>query len=104
MTECLLVLTTCPEPDAARICRELVESGVAACVSRQPVRSTFRWQGAVQDEPEMLLSIKTLAARYADLESRLKSIHPYEVPEIIALPVAGGSEAYLSWLERAVTA
>lgn len=104
MTECLLVLTTCPEPDAARIARELVETGLAACVSRQPVRSTFRWRGAVQDEPETLLSIKTLAARYADLEMRLKSIHPYEVPEIIALPIAAGSAAYLSWLGQAVTA
>ena len=104
MIECLVVLTTCPEPDAARIARELVESGLAACVSRQTVHSTFRWQGAVQDEPEMLLSIKTLTARYPDLEMRLKSIHPYEVPEIIALPVAAGSEAYLSWLTQAVTA
>lgn len=104
MTEYLLVLTTCPEPDAARIARELVESGLAACVNRQTVHSTFRWQGAIQDEPEMLLSIKTLTARYPDLEMRLKSIHPYELPEIIALPVAAGSEAYLSWLTQALTA
>lgn len=103
MSECLLVLTTCPEPDAERIARDLVELGLAACVNRQPVRSTFRWQGKIQDEPEMLLSIKTLTARYSDLEMRLKSIHPYDLPEIIAVPVAGGSEPYLSWIRQAVT-
>lgn len=104
MTEYLLVLTTCPEADAARIARTLVESGLAACVTRQPAHSTFRWRGAVQEEPEMLLSIKTLGEHYPDLERRLKAIHPYDVPEIIALPVAAGSEAYLSWLKAAVTA
>lgn len=99
MAEFIVVLTTCPdEPAACRIARELVESGLAACVSRQAVRSTFSWRGAVQDEPEILLIVKTLATRFPDLEMRLKTIHPYEVPEIIALPVAAGSEAYLSWV------
>lgn len=101
---CLVVLTTCPdEPTASRIARELVESGLAACVSRAgPVRSTYRWQGAIQDEPEMLLVIKTVSERYPELEMRLKSLHPYEVPEVIALPVTAGSAEYLSWLEAVV--
>ena len=99
MAECIVVLTTCPdEATAGRIARNLVESGLAACVSRQAVHSTYLWQGAVQDEPEILLVVKTLAARFPELEMRLKSIHPYELPEIIALPVAAGSEAYLSWV------
>jgi periplasmic divalent cation tolerance protein len=81
----------------------LVESGLAACVSRVgPVNSTYRWQGAIQDEPEVLLVIKTVAARYAELEMRLKSLHPYETPELIALPVVRGSAEYLAWLAQAV--
>ncbi|HEY6517005.1 MAG TPA: divalent-cation tolerance protein CutA [Steroidobacteraceae bacterium] len=103
-TEPLVVLTTCPDDAAAaRIARELVESGLAACVSRVgPVHSTYRWQGAIREEPEALLLIKTVTARYPELEMRLKSLHPYEVPEIIALPVTAGSAAYLSWLRGAV--
>ena len=101
--EPIVVLTTCPDDAvAARIARDLVESGLAACVSRTaPVHSTYRWQGAVQDEPEVLLVIKTLTSRYSELEMRLKSLHPYDVPEIIALPVAAGSADYLSWLQGA---
>lgn len=100
----IVVLTTCPdEAIAARIARDLVESGLAACVSRVgPVHSTYRWQEAVQDEPEVMLVIKTVATRYLELEMRLKSIHPYEVPEVIALPVTSGSAEYLSWLQGAV--
>jgi periplasmic divalent cation tolerance protein len=103
-TEPIVVLTTCPnEPAAARIARDLVESGLAACATRVgPVHSTYRWQGAIQDEPEVLLVIKTLSTRYSELEMRLKSLHPYEVPEIIALPVTAGSADYLSWLQGAV--
>jgi len=100
----LVVLTTCPDDAAAaRIARELVESGLAACVSRVgPVHSTYRWQGALHDEPEALLVIKTVSSRFSELEMRLKSLHPYDVPEIIALPVTAGSAEYLSWLQGAV--
>lgn len=102
--EPIVVLTTCPDDAvAARIARDVVESGLAACVSRLgPIHSTYRWQEAIQDEPEVLLIIKTSNARYAELEMRLKSIHPYEVPEIIALPVTRGSAAYLGWLGTVV--
>jgi len=102
--EPIVVLTTCPdEAAAASIARDLVESGLAACVSRVgPVHSTFRWQGAIQDEPEVLLVIKTVIPRYSELEMRLKSLHPYEVPEIIALPVVAGSADYLGWLRGMV--
>jgi periplasmic divalent cation tolerance protein len=98
--EPLVVLTTCPnDAAAARIARELVESGLAACVNRiGAVHSTYRWQGAMHDEPEVLLVIKTLSIRYSELEMRLKSLHPYDVPEIIALPVTRTSAEYLAWL------
>jgi periplasmic divalent cation tolerance protein len=101
----IVVLTTCPDDaSAARIARELVEAGLAACVSRVgPVHSTYRWQGAIEDEPEVLLVIKTLTTRYSELEMRLKSLHPYDVPEIIALPIVAAHAAYLSWLQGAVT-
>ncbi len=102
--EPLVVLTTCPDhAAAARIARDLVESGLAACVNRVgAVHSTYRWQGAIHDEPEVLLVIKTLSVRYSELEMRLKSLHPYDVPEIIAVPVTRGSAEYLAWLGGAV--
>ena len=104
LPEPIVILTTCPdEAVAARIGRALVESGLAACVTRVgPVHSTYRWQGAVQDEPEVLLVIKTVKTRYPELEMRLKSLHPYEVPEVIVLPIQSGSPDYLAWLQEAV--
>lgn len=102
--EPIVVLTTCPdEATAASMARDLVESGLAACVNRVgPVHSTFRWQGAIQDEPEVLLVIKTVIPRYSELEMRLKTLHPYEVPEIIALPIVAGAASYLAWLRGVV--
>jgi len=104
-SDAILVLTACSEEaTAVRIARDLVESGLAACVSRLPgAHSTYRWEGRLQDEPEVLLIIKTLATRFEALEMRLKSLHPYEVPEIIALPVASVSPEYLAWLRMAGT-
>ncbi len=104
-SDAILVLTTCPdEATAARIAADLVEAGLAGCVNRVPgVRSTYRWEGRLQDEPEVLLIIKTLATRYQTLEMRLKSLHPYQVPEIIAVPVVSGSSDYLSWLRTAAS-
>jgi periplasmic divalent cation tolerance protein len=104
-SDAILVLTACPdEATGARIARDLVESGLAACVSRLPgAHSTYRWKGRLQDEPEVLLIIKTLVTRFEALEMRLKSLHPYEVPEIIALPVVSGSSEYLAWLRTAAT-
>ncbi len=99
MTEYLVVLTTCPDATTAtRIARALLESGLAACITHQAVHSLYRWQGRIEEEPEVLLLIKTHSRRFADLEMRLKSLHPYDVPEIIALPIAAGSAAYLAWL------
>lgn len=96
----LVVLCTCPDEETAvRLSRDLVESGLAACVNRvTSVRSIYRWQGKVEDEPEVLLLIKTVQARFPEIEMRIKALHPYDVPEIIALPIVAGSEAYLGWL------
>jgi len=99
-TEAIVVLCACPDEEiAARIAREVVSAGLAACVNRLTgVRSVYRWKGALRDEPEVLLVVKSTRNRYAELEMRLKALHPYEVPEIIALPVVAGTESYLAWV------
>jgi periplasmic divalent cation tolerance protein len=99
----IVVLCSCPdEAVAAQLARVLVEERLAACVSRLPgLRSTYAWEGALRDEPEVLLLIKAPQERYQALEMRIKTLHPYEVPEIIALPIVAGSASYLSWLTAA---
>jgi periplasmic divalent cation tolerance protein len=101
----MLVLSTLPGPEkAAEIARALVEERLAACVNLVPaVRSIYRWQGAISDDTETLAIIKTTAARYDELARRLVELHPYEVPEVIAIPVAAGHAAYLAWLGDSVT-
>lgn len=102
----IIVLCACPdEAVAGRIARAVVEESLAACVNRiTGLRSTYSWGGAVQDEPEVLLIVKTTGARYEALELRIKALHPYELPEIIALPVLGGSSVYLDWVTHQTTA
>jgi periplasmic divalent cation tolerance protein len=76
-----------------------VSEGLAACVNRVAgVRSTYRWQGRLCDDAEVLLVIKTPAERIATLCARLEALHPYDVPEVIALPIVAGAERYLAWL------
>lgn len=101
----LLALCTCPdEATAARIARVLVEERLAACVNRLPgVRSTYRWQGAVHDDAEVLLLIKTTRGRLPALRERLPALHPYELPELIAVEVTGGLPAYLDWVAAGVS-
>jgi len=98
-----VVLCTFPSPEkASEIARVLVEERLAACVNVLPaVRSIYRWQDAVQDEPETLAIVKTTAARYEALARRITELHPYEVPEIIALSLAEGHAPYLAWLAGA---
>lgn len=106
MSDALLVLTTCPdEATASALSRSLVEAGLAACVSRLPLTaSVYRWRGAMVEEAEVLLLVKTTRARWPELAARLPSLHPYEVPELLALPVAEGLPAYLAWLAGATAA
>lgn len=96
----LVVLCTAPSEDkAAAIARALVDERLAACVNIVPrVRSIYRWREAVQDEVEALLVIKTTAARIDALWHRLPGLHPYTVPEGLALPVQAGLAPYLAWL------
>ena len=101
--DCLLVLTTCPDAESARaIARALVGERLAACVNRiDGIASTYRWQGEVREDSECLLLVKTSAAAYERLAARLGTLHPYELPEIVALPVARGSAGYLRWIAEA---
>lgn len=96
----LVVLCNCPDPAVATaIAEAVVGAGLAACVNQlPPCRSVYRWQGAVETAEEIPLLIKTTASRYAALQEAIRVRHPYEVPEIIALPVAAGLPAYLDWL------
>jgi periplasmic divalent cation tolerance protein len=98
--DCCLVLCTCPDAETARsIAAALVERECAACVNILPgVTSVYRWQGQVEQADEWLLLIKTTRDRYADLEHEIRARHPYEVPEIIAVPIDQGLPDYLRWI------
>lgn len=104
MSKALVVLCTCPdEPTARRIASSLVADRHAACVNLVgPVRSVFSWEGEVCDESEVLLLAKTTEEACPALEAALLALHPYDVPEVIALPVTTGSRAYLDWVTAAV--
>ncbi|MGH7905724.1 MAG: divalent-cation tolerance protein CutA [Candidatus Binataceae bacterium] len=95
----LVLVTAEDEEQARKIAHTLVDERLAACVNiLGPLRSVYLWQGAVHDEREQLLLIKSRAALYSKLERRIKQLHSYETPEIIAVPIAGGLRAYLDWI------
>ncbi|WP_460841081.1 divalent-cation tolerance protein CutA [Noviherbaspirillum agri] len=100
MDQTLIVLVNVPdELTAHSMARALVEARVAACVNVLPgVRSVYRWQGAIEEASEVTILIKTTQARYAELENAVKAAHPYDVPELIALPIVAGLPAYLAWV------
>jgi periplasmic divalent cation tolerance protein len=97
-----LVLCNCPPDRADEIARRLVDQGLAACVSRTPVTSTYRWKGELCVEPEVQLTIKVAADRVAKLREALRAMHPYEVPEIVVVPVDTEASlgAYVKWVRE----
>ena len=99
--EILVVLTTWPDIEMARAAAHtLVEEKLAACGNVVPgIESIYRWQGKIETSAEVIVIFKTVAASYARLEARLRELHPYEVPEIIAAPVLAGLPEYLSWVK-----
>jgi len=99
----VVVLSTAPDVETAeRLARAVLEAQLAACVTRVPgVTSLFRWEGEVEESDEVLLLIKTHAERAPVLTRMLSELHPYEVPEILVLPVAAGLGAYLDWVRKA---
>lgn len=102
--DALVVLTTVEkQADGERLARLLVERELAACVQvLPPMVSIYRWQGNVEQASEVLLLIKTTGAAYPRLEAAIKENHPYQTPEIVALPVEAGSGEYLSWLTGSI--
>lgn len=96
----LLAYSTCPDAASAdRIARALVDERLAACVSRLPgVQSTYHWQGGIEQADEVLLLIKTTTDRLDAMTARLRSLHPHELPELIAVEVHAGLPAYLDWV------
>jgi periplasmic divalent cation tolerance protein len=96
----LLVLTNCPDEDSANaLALALVESRLAACVNILPrMQSIYRWQGKVESASEIPLLIKSTVAAYAALEVRIRELHPYEIPEIVALPIDRGLPEFLNWV------
>ena len=105
MTNKIVVLVTCGSAKEARkIARAVVEQRLAACANilESPVHSVYRWKGRVESAKEFLLIIKTTQSRFAKLQAEVKRLHSYAVPEIIALPIARGSAAYLAWISDSV--
>lgn len=97
----LITLITCPPGEAERIARTLVEDRLAACVNIVPqVRSIYRWEGKITNDEESLLICKTTSARFAQLQEKVRKIHPYSCPEIVALDVKEGFSDYLNWVNR----
>lgn len=99
MSECIAIYTACGDREnAAAIARALIEEKLAACVQMSDVRSLYHWDGAVRDDAECLLHIKTRAALFEAAAARIRALHAYDTPEIIALPITAGDAAYLAWI------
>lgn len=103
--DAVVVYVTAPTAEAPALARALVERGLAACVNLVPgVRSIYRWQGEVHDDPEVLLIAKTTQGGFEALREAVVALHPYDVPEVIALPVVVGHRPYLDWIGHEVKA
>ncbi len=106
MTDAVVILITAPSEESAEtLARALVEERLAACVNLVPgVRSIYHWKGAIEDEREILCVVKTARDKVASLRARVLAMHPYQVPEILVLPVEASHPAYLEWLLASVGA
>jgi len=99
----LVLMTAANKEEAARLADMLVGAHLAACVQILPeMESVYRWQGKIERAPEVLLLAKTIRSKFAQLEREVRSLHSYETPEIIAVPISDGSRAYLEWLAKSV--
>ncbi len=101
MDKIVVLITTSNMDEAAKIGRALVDEGLAACANIvEGVRSIYRWKGEVCDDRECLMVVKTTVANFDAMEKRVRELHSYEVPEVIALPIVKGSKPYLDWVEE----
>ncbi len=99
----VVLVTANSEAEAVTIAKSLVEYKLAACVSLSPIRSIYTWQGEIHYESEWQLLIKTDLAKFEALKTKIQELHSYEVPEIIAIPIVAGSEAYLNWIGQSLS-
>ncbi len=100
-----VVQTTCPDqPTCQTIIKELFDLHLAACVQVQEIQSHYIWEGKIQHEKELLLNIKTLSKHFQTIQNLICKLHPYEVPEIIQIPILKGSPPYLQWINKATYA
>ncbi len=102
VSDYVVVLCTAPPDHSGGLARLVVEERLAACVNISQVRSTFIWEGRVNEEAEDLLIMKTEALRFEDLSARLREVHPYHLPEIIAIPIITGDDLYLAWISESL--
>ena len=101
MDEIVVFITASDEDEAVKIARSLVEAKLASCVNIiKNIRSVYRWEATVEDEPEVLMVAKTRKTLFHELMKKVKELHSYSVPELIALPIVEGSEDYLQWLRN----
>ncbi|MDD2474067.1 MULTISPECIES: divalent-cation tolerance protein CutA [unclassified Methanoculleus] len=100
LPEYVVVFCTVPAEEAETMARALVDARLAACVNVTPVRSCFRWEGRVSSEPEQLLIVKTQYRLLDPLIARVRGLHSYDLPEIIAIPIVGGYAPYLDWVRE----
>ncbi len=98
----VVLVTAGTREEGEAIAQNLVEAKLAACVSLSPINSIYTWQGVLHKEEEWQLLIKTDLAKFEILEAKIRELHSYEVPEIIALPLVAGSEPYLAWISGQV--
>ena len=105
MSDAIVVLCTCPDDTCARaLAQTLLNEKLAACVNLSPqVTSLYCWQGKMEESQEVQLVIKTRRTMFGVLQERLLALHPYEVPEILALPILCGNPAYLQWVQEQTT-
>ncbi len=103
MSHILVMITAPNEEEAHLISRTLLEEKLIACANRFPVNSIYTWQGKVEDEGEVMLLCKTREKNLDAIIARVKELHSYEVPEIIAFPIIGGSMDYLDWVDENTT-
>ncbi|AAM72832.1 MAG TPA: divalent-cation tolerance protein CutA [Chlorobaculum sp.] len=96
---CMVITTAPSREEAEKLAQGILENCLAACVHLSDIRSFFFWDGEMQNDDEVSLFIKTTKKRYDALESYIQEYHPYDVPEIIQLPITGGSPEYLAWLD-----
>lgn len=99
----LVLITTSSVTEAEQIAQALVQAQLAACVSFLPIRSVYTWQGQVEQAEEWQLLIKTRLSQFVALEAKVRELHSYEVPEIIAIPIVAGSQPYLQWIAAQTT-